>query len=61
MTKLAIAWPLGRKFVTSVIIGVKNVDQLEKNMEPADWDLQQEVWEELEERDTSRRRIHDLV
>jgi aryl-alcohol dehydrogenase-like predicted oxidoreductase len=48
MTKLAIAWPLGRKFVTSVIIGVKNVDQLEKNMEPADVDLPQEVWEELE-------------
>ena len=50
MTKLAIAWPLGRKFVTSVIIGVKNVDQLEKNMEPADVDLPQEVWEELEKK-----------
>jgi len=50
MGKLAIAWPLGRKFVTSVIIGAKNVDQFEKNMEPADWDLPKEVWEELEER-----------
>jgi aryl-alcohol dehydrogenase-like predicted oxidoreductase len=48
--KLAIAWPLGRKFVTSVIIGVKTVDQLEANMAPADWDLPQDVWEELEER-----------
>ena len=48
--KLAIAWPLGQKFVTSVIIGVKSVDQLEKNMAPADWNLPQDVWEELEER-----------
>jgi len=50
MTKLAIAWPLGRKFVTSVIIGVKNVDQLGKNMEPADLDLPQDVWEQLEKK-----------
>ncbi|MEE4113129.1 MAG: aldo/keto reductase [Desulfobacteraceae bacterium] len=48
--KLAIAWPLGRKFVTSVIIGVRTADQLEANMAPADWDLPQEVWRELEER-----------
>ena len=39
MEKLAIGWPLGRKFVTSVIIGVKNIDQLEKNMAPAEWDM----------------------
>jgi aryl-alcohol dehydrogenase-like predicted oxidoreductase len=50
MAKLAIAWPLGRNFVTSVIIGVKNIDQLEKNLEPAEWDLPKEVWEELEKR-----------
>jgi len=50
MPLLAIAWPLGRKFVTSVIIGVKNLDQLEKNMIPADWDLPKEIWDELEER-----------
>jgi aryl-alcohol dehydrogenase-like predicted oxidoreductase len=50
MTKLAIAWPLGRNFVTSVIIGARNVDQLKENMGPADWDLPQEVWNELEER-----------
>ncbi len=50
MAKLAISWPLERKFVTSVIIGAKTVDQLEKNIEPADWDLPQEVWDELEER-----------
>ncbi|MFZ0135043.1 MAG: aldo/keto reductase [Desulfobacterales bacterium] len=50
MAKLAIGWPLGRKFVTSVIIGVKNLDQLEKNMASAEWDLPQEVWDELEKR-----------
>ncbi|MGA9477093.1 MAG: aldo/keto reductase [Desulfobacterales bacterium] len=50
MAKLAIAWPLGRKFVTSVIIGVKNLDQLAKNMEPAEWDMPKKVWEELEKR-----------
>jgi aryl-alcohol dehydrogenase-like predicted oxidoreductase len=50
MAKLSIAWPLGRKFVTSVIIGVKNVEQLERNMEPADWDLPKEIWAELEDR-----------
>ncbi|MEE4261508.1 MAG: aldo/keto reductase [Desulfobacteraceae bacterium] len=50
MAKLAIAWPLGRAFVTSVIIGAKTVDQFEENMAPADWDLPQEIWQELEER-----------
>jgi len=50
MAKLAIAWPLGRKFVTSVIIGAKTVDQLEENIAPADWNLPTEVWDELEKR-----------
>jgi len=50
MSTLAIAWPLGRKFVTSVIIGVKNLGQLEANLAPADWDLPADVWEELEKR-----------
>lgn len=49
-TELAIGWPLGRKFVSSVIIGVRNLDQLEGNMRSADADLPQEVWSELEER-----------
>ena len=50
MTRLAIAWPLGQQFVTSVIIGARNVEQFEDNMVPADWDLPQDVWDELEER-----------
>jgi aryl-alcohol dehydrogenase-like predicted oxidoreductase len=50
MPKLAISWPLGRKFVSSVIIGVRTLDQLRANMEMGDWDLPEEVWEKLEER-----------
>ena len=50
MVKLAIAWPLGRRFVSSVIIGVKNLEQLETNMEPAEWDVPKDVWNSLEER-----------
>ena len=47
--QLAIAWPLGRKVVTSVIIGVKNLEQLESNMVPADTDLPADLWHTLEE------------
>ena len=50
MVKLAIAWPLGRRFVSSVIIGVKNVDQLKANLEIGDWDMPAEIWKSLEER-----------
>jgi hypothetical protein len=33
-----------------VIIGVRTVDQLEANMAPADLDLPQSVWEDLEKK-----------
>ena len=49
MPKLAIAWPLKRRFVTSVIIGVKNQEQLGANMEMGDWDMPDDVWNILEE------------
>lgn len=49
MPKLAIAWPLKRRFVTSVILGVKNQEQLEANMEAADWDMPEDIWNTLEE------------
>jgi aryl-alcohol dehydrogenase-like predicted oxidoreductase len=49
MAKLAIGWPLGRKFVSSVVIGVRNLDQLETNLEMGDWSLPQDVWDTLEE------------
>jgi len=48
MARLAIAWPLGRKFVSSVIVGVRTVDQLDANLEIGDWDMPAEVWETLE-------------
>ena len=49
MSKLAIAWPLGRKFVGSVIIGVRTVEQLLNNLEAGDWDIPQDIWNRLEE------------
>ena len=49
MAKLAVAWPLKRKFVTSVIIGVKNVDQLGENLDWGDWDMPEDIWQSLEE------------
>jgi len=50
MAKLAVAWPLGRKFVSSVIIGVRDLDQLQANLEMGDWDMPRDVWNALEER-----------
>lgn len=48
MPKLAIAWPLKRRFVASVIIGAKSQEQLERNMETGDWDIPEDLWNELE-------------
>jgi len=50
MWKLAIAWPLRQKFVTSVIIGVKNQEQLESNLELSEWNIPEDVWRALEEK-----------
>jgi aryl-alcohol dehydrogenase-like predicted oxidoreductase len=50
MAKLAVAWPLRRKFVSSVTIGVRTVDQLSLSLEIGDWDMPQDVWNTLEER-----------
>ena len=50
MAKLAIAWPLKRKFVTSVIIGARNLAQLESNLEMGNWDMPEAVWNALEEK-----------
>jgi aryl-alcohol dehydrogenase-like predicted oxidoreductase len=49
MWKLAIAWPLRRKFVASVIIGVRNQEQLDANMQIGDWNIPEDVWQALEE------------
>lgn len=49
MFKLAIAWPLKRRFVASVIIGVRELGQLEANLETGDWDMPDDIWNKLEE------------
>lgn len=49
MHTLAIGWPLKQRFVTSVIIGVRTKEQLEQNLKHADWDLPDDVWEQLEQ------------
>jgi aryl-alcohol dehydrogenase-like predicted oxidoreductase len=49
MAKLAIAWPLRRRFVASVIVGVRTWEQLASNMEPGDWNVPEDVWKTLEE------------
>ena len=49
MFKLAIAWPLQRRYVASVIIGVRTADQLEANLKTGDWDMPAEIWSQLEE------------
>lgn len=50
MARLAIGWPLGRKFVSAVIIGVRSVDQLKANLENGDWDMPADIWKVLDER-----------
>jgi aryl-alcohol dehydrogenase-like predicted oxidoreductase len=50
MWKLAMAWPLRHKFVTSVIIGVKRQEQLRSNLEIGEWDMPEEIWSTLEEK-----------
>jgi diketogulonate reductase-like aldo/keto reductase len=50
MVKLAIGWPLKRRFVTSVIIGARNLAQIELNMEMGDWEMLEDVWNRLEEK-----------
>jgi aryl-alcohol dehydrogenase-like predicted oxidoreductase len=50
MARLAIGWPLVRRFVSAVIVGVRSVDQLTTNLENADWDMPADVWKTLEER-----------
>jgi aryl-alcohol dehydrogenase-like predicted oxidoreductase len=50
MARLAVAWLLGRKFVSAVILGVRTLDQLKANLEAGDWDMPLETWKALEER-----------
>ena len=50
MVELAIGWPLGRRFVSAVVIGVRTLDQLNANLAAGDHDLPADVWALLEER-----------
>jgi len=49
MSDLAIAWPLKRRFVTSVIIGVRTLEQVKANMKMGEWDMPDDIWKKLEE------------
>jgi aryl-alcohol dehydrogenase-like predicted oxidoreductase len=59
MPKLAIAWPLKRRFVTVVIIGFKSQEQPETNIEMGDWDMPDDVWNRRE--DPAGRGVSYLV
>jgi aryl-alcohol dehydrogenase-like predicted oxidoreductase len=48
--RLAIAWPLRRRFVTSVVVGAKSVAQLEEILPVGDWDVPEDAWKALEEK-----------
>ncbi|MEO0564388.1 MAG: aldo/keto reductase [Chloroflexota bacterium] len=50
MAKLAVAWVLKRKFVTSAIVGARRPDQLDVTMSVGDWDMPDDIFEELERR-----------
>lgn len=58
MTRLAIAWPLQRRFVSSVIIGARTVQQLEENLVPGDWDMPQDIWNLLEQQTRPEEEYH---
>jgi aryl-alcohol dehydrogenase-like predicted oxidoreductase len=48
MAKLAIAWPLGRKFVSAVVLGISTRAQMLEDLEAADWDMPREDWNAIE-------------
>jgi aryl-alcohol dehydrogenase-like predicted oxidoreductase len=45
--QLALSWPLHDKRITSVIVGVRSENQLKENLAVGDWNLPNEVWEEV--------------
>jgi aryl-alcohol dehydrogenase-like predicted oxidoreductase len=48
MARLAIAWPLGQKFVSAVVLGISTRAQMRENLEAADWTMPREDWEAIE-------------
>ena len=53
MADLAIAWPLKRRFVSSVIIGVRTHEQVKANMKMGEWEMPDDIWNKLEEQTIS--------
>jgi len=48
MAQLAVAWPLGRRFVSAVVLGVSSPEQMREDLRAADWDMPREDWEAIE-------------
>ncbi|HTU01711.1 MAG TPA: aldo/keto reductase [Candidatus Sulfotelmatobacter sp.] len=48
MARLAVAWPLGRKFVSAVVLGISSPAQMRENLEAADWNMPPEDWKAIE-------------
>jgi 1-deoxyxylulose-5-phosphate synthase len=48
MARLAIAWTLGRKFVSAVVLGISTPAQMAENLAAGDWDMPREDWEAIE-------------
>ena len=48
MSRLAIAWPLGRRFVSAVVLGISSRAQMLENLQAADWDMPAEDWTAIE-------------
>lgn len=48
MARLAIAWPLGRKFVSAVVLGISTPAQMVENLAAGDWEMPREDWETIE-------------
>ena len=45
--KIALSWILRDDRITAVIIGVKNIQQLEENLVAGEYDLHEDIWEEV--------------
>ena len=48
-SKLAIAWPLRDKRITSIVVGATKEEQIRSNMVVGDWDLPDSLWQQLNE------------
>jgi len=49
MAQLAVAWPLGRRFVSAVVLGTSSPEQMQMNLRAADWDMPREDWQAIEQ------------